>query len=67
MSQQTTRPYEALLEAVWCPICGRALTVQEKDGKKMLCCGQHGEMKAYLDQNPNAVFSALLEVKNHAR
>ncbi len=54
MSEKATGPYDALLNAVWCPICGCKLTVQEKDGKKTLICSRHGEMKVFLDRDPKA-------------
>lgn len=52
--QSTTGSYDALLKAVWCPICGGKLTVREKDGKKTLVCSRHGEMKVFLDKDPKA-------------
>jgi hypothetical protein len=54
LSEKATGPYDALLNAVWCPICGCKLTVQEKDGKKTLICSRHGEMKVFLDRDPKA-------------
>ena len=44
--------FDALLKAVWCPICGGKLTVQQKNGEKALVCSQHGEMKVLLDKDP---------------
>ncbi len=52
--QASTGSYDALLKAVWCPICGGKLTVREKDGKKTLVCSRHGEMKVFLDKDPKA-------------
>lgn len=41
---------DALLDAVYCPICGCKLHV---DGEKLLC-DRHGEMNAYLTRDPKA-------------
>ena len=43
-----------LLDAIWCPICGCKLSVEEVDGKRKLKCSKHGEMKWYLEQDPLA-------------
>ena len=43
-----------LLKAIFCPICGSELDIEEKDGKKQLVCPRDGEMNAYLDRDPNA-------------
>jgi uncharacterized protein YbaR (Trm112 family) len=49
---------EKLLDAVYCPICGSKLHVEEINDdnstgvQRRLLCDRHGEMNAYLDRNP---------------
>ena len=44
--------FSQLLEAIWCPICGCKLSVETANGKRVLKCAKHGEMKCYLDHDP---------------
>jgi hypothetical protein len=48
--------FSDLLKTVWCPICGAKLYVEDVgvDGKKVLKCSKHGEMKYFLTQDPKA-------------
>ena len=41
-----------LLDAVYCPICGCKLHVDEAGGKRRLLCDRHGEMNVYLGRDP---------------
>ena len=44
--------FAGLLKAVWCPVCAGKLTVEVVEGKQVLKCAVHGEMKAYLEHDP---------------
>lgn len=44
--------FEGLLERVWCPVCGAKLSIEEVDGRRVLKCSKHGEMKCFLAQDP---------------
>ena len=46
--------FSGLLKAIFCPVCGSELDIEEKDGKKQLVCPRDGEMKVYLDRDPKA-------------
>ena len=49
------RGFEKMLDAIYCPICGSRLHIDESGGKRRLLCDRHGEMKAYLEKDPRAV------------
>ncbi len=47
-----------LLKVNFCRICGSKLNVKSVDGKKVLKCAEHGEMKVYLEHDPLAFAEA---------
>jgi len=57
--------FSQLLNAVFCPICGSKLHVEEiadddsTGVQRRLLCDRHGEMKAYLTRDPR------VEVADH--
>jgi hypothetical protein len=46
------RSFSDLLSAVYCPICGGKLHVDESEGKRRLLCDRHGEMRVYVEYGP---------------
>ena len=44
--------FSDLLKAVFCPVCGGELSIEEVEGVRRLKCVRHGYMNAYLDRDP---------------
>jgi hypothetical protein len=38
--------------SIFCPICNSKLSIEIVEGKQVLKCAEHGEMKFYLEQDP---------------
>lgn len=53
--------FSDLLKAVFCPVCGGELSIEEVEGVRRLKCARHGYMNAYLDRDP----WALAEFQDH--